>query len=397
MSRQHATPLLLENGDVHKLERVPKTFNEGFLQDLVQTSPDLIPIDEIEPAFADLLPLCREMSTSAGFVDNVFINDAGLLTIVECKLYRNPQALREVVGQILDYARAISRWNYETLQQAVARADPTKPSLFEYVSSLSEDVDEADFIDAVSRNLRRGRFLLIILGDGIREGVDYIADFLKTHATLSFGFALVEIGIYATPETIGGGHLIVPRIIAQTLEIERAVIDVVSGKVTPPQVSTQSEEKSSRPRKLSEHMFFEKLADVDAKAAQNLKTFVELARDRGLDIAVGRGLMVKRIQGQVKLNFGIFQPDNTFYNFGIAGSTQPLGDKSVGENYLYALANLIGGEVFEAKGKAQWTVKLSGALVPAPNVLAVQEQWLELIEETIQKVEALEAKREFDF
>ena len=31
---------------------------------------------------------------------------------------------------------------------------------------------EADFVDDVTRNLNEGRFLLMVVGDGIREGVE---------------------------------------------------------------------------------------------------------------------------------------------------------------------------------------------------------------------------------
>ncbi len=33
--------------------------------------------------------------------------------LVEAKLWRNPEARRKVIGQILDYAKELSRWNYE--------------------------------------------------------------------------------------------------------------------------------------------------------------------------------------------------------------------------------------------------------------------------------------------
>ena len=71
-----------------------------------------LPIGEIEPAFGPLIPVCRELPTEVGPIDLLFINPTGLLTLVECKLWKNPQARREVVGQILDYATEMSRWSY---------------------------------------------------------------------------------------------------------------------------------------------------------------------------------------------------------------------------------------------------------------------------------------------
>ncbi len=83
-----------------------------------------------------------------------------------------------MVGQIIDYAKDLSAWTYEQLQEAINRAKPSagldwaQPQSLYEAASASEDMDEASFHDAVSRNLRRGRFLLLIVGDGIREGVE---------------------------------------------------------------------------------------------------------------------------------------------------------------------------------------------------------------------------------
>lgn len=38
--------------------------------------------------------------------------------------------------------------------------------------AVHPDVDEQQFNDALTANLRLGRFLLLIVGDGIREGVE---------------------------------------------------------------------------------------------------------------------------------------------------------------------------------------------------------------------------------
>ena len=37
----------------------------------------------------------------------------GRLSIVECKLWRNPEARRAVVTQVLDYAEEIRTWSYD--------------------------------------------------------------------------------------------------------------------------------------------------------------------------------------------------------------------------------------------------------------------------------------------
>ena len=59
--------------------------------------------------------------------------------------------VREVVGQILDYAKELSQWSYADLETADF-AEPrniVQPKLHKLVSDNSEVVDERDFIDSV--------------------------------------------------------------------------------------------------------------------------------------------------------------------------------------------------------------------------------------------------------
>lgn len=97
------------------LDRIPlgtptsqANIDESTLQDLLFRNPQTLPIGSIDAAYDGLIPVCRELSTRAGFVDALFVNRLGCLTLVEFKLWRNPQARREVIGQILDYAKELA-------------------------------------------------------------------------------------------------------------------------------------------------------------------------------------------------------------------------------------------------------------------------------------------------
>jgi hypothetical protein len=68
--------------------------------------------------------------------------------------------------------------------------------------------------------------LLLILGDGVREGVESIAGFLQSHAGLQFSFGLVEFPVYRLP---GAERLVVPRVLARTTTIVRNVVAVPDG------------------------------------------------------------------------------------------------------------------------------------------------------------------------
>ncbi|MHB9833319.1 hypothetical protein Q8F57_000625 [Paraburkholderia terrae] len=155
------------------------------------------------------------------------VTPSGLPVLVECKLWRNPEARREVVGQILDYAKELTRWSSSDLQREVRnRLKRSGDPILEMVLTVAPDTDEIQFNDALTANLRRGRFLLLIVGDGIREGVEAISDYLQTHAGLHFTLGLVEMRMFSTPD---GSRLIVPRVLARTKVLTRTVVAVPEG------------------------------------------------------------------------------------------------------------------------------------------------------------------------
>lgn len=176
-----------------------------------------------------MIPVCRELSTPVGGIDVLYVTPQGRLAVVEAKLWRNPEARRKVVGQILDYAKELAQWRYERLDAAVKlarRRGGAAGGLVEAVSASVPEADQARFVDGVSRSLRRGDLLLLIVGDGIREGVGAITEFLEKHGTLHFTFGLIEMAIYRAP---GGGHFVQPRVLAQSSIVRRIVVSADAG------------------------------------------------------------------------------------------------------------------------------------------------------------------------
>ena len=234
--RQHSIPLFLSAGVASAVPLTPLSkqnghgaVNEADIQALVHAHPACLPIAEIDPMFAGPVPICTELNTPAGAIDNFMVTPSGLPIIVECKLWRNPEGRRELVGQILDYAKELSRWSSSDLQREVKRrlkcdGDP----LFDMVRAVDPKIDETQFNDALTANLRRGRCLLLIVGDGLREGVEAIAEYLHVHAGLHFSLGLVELPIYVMPD---GSRLVAPRVIARTTVITRTVVELPEGYV----------------------------------------------------------------------------------------------------------------------------------------------------------------------
>jgi len=252
-----------------QLVRIPLTgpkakeaYDEDWLQKLLYRHPEALPVDELDDAFAGLIPVCREMSTPAGDLDVFYVTPSGRPVIVEAKLWRNPEARRKVIGQILDYAKELSHFSFDSLDGAVRAArrkmdgeDPPR-GLVDIVGSKVRDLDEAHFRDALTRNLRRGEMLLLIVGDGIKEGVGAITDFLEGHASLHFTFGLVEMAIFQMPD---GGQLVQPRVLAQSTIVRRVVVELRDGQ-------------------LSAHE--EDMAEVEARADEQVSEEVLRGRER---------------------------------------------------------------------------------------------------------------------
>ena len=99
------------------IDPVQAAYQEKWLQELIHRHPDILPVAEIEPVFYPLVPIGREVPVTAGYIDNLFISAQGYPVIVETKLWRNPEARRNVLAQLIDYAASISDWTYEKLDQ----------------------------------------------------------------------------------------------------------------------------------------------------------------------------------------------------------------------------------------------------------------------------------------
>lgn len=157
------------------------------------------------------------------------------------------------MAQALDYAKELARWDYEDLQREVSRRLGRKGNaLYEVIRERYPEVDEARFVDAVHASLKRGRFLLLIDGDGIREGAGAIAQFLSSVGSLEFTFGLVELAIFESAEV---GRLIQPRVIARTVELGRVIVEIPDNAQL--KDSTELEQADASDELISQREFYE--------------------------------------------------------------------------------------------------------------------------------------------
>lgn len=93
--------------------------------------------------------------------------------------------------------------------------------MYEYVRTKTDELgevtpDETTFYETLGANLARGRFLLIVAGDGIRDNVEAMADFFNDVPHLLFTLALVELVVFRLDSD---SLIIVPHVLARTREI----------------------------------------------------------------------------------------------------------------------------------------------------------------------------------
>ena len=224
----HGNPVLISNEKSHSISKT-ENFDEVTIQKIIFDFPECIPVSDIDESYNPLIPVCMELTTPVGPLDILMVTPNGDISIIETKLWRNSEARRKVIAQILDYANELSKWTYDDLQRELNRKFQTKGNiLYDLISKTDSNLllNEADFVDAVNRNLRRGKFLLLIIGDGIREGAASIAEFLISSGHLNFTFGMIELSIYNLNES---DKLVIPRTIVKTTEIQKINIELPEG------------------------------------------------------------------------------------------------------------------------------------------------------------------------
>lgn len=168
--------------------------NEDELQDILNTgSAELIPsdpsLDEPHVVYA------REVPTDSGPIDLIGIGSSGSVTIMECKLARNHQIKREVVGQVLDYAASLWETDIAGLSAAFKAKAGSDP--FEAIrAKFGEDAgsfDEEACRTEVARRLREGDFRLLVAVDTIDPELRRIIQYVNSRGGGEQGVRLVAL------------------------------------------------------------------------------------------------------------------------------------------------------------------------------------------------------------
>jgi hypothetical protein len=327
---------------------------------------------------------------------------------VETKLWRNPEARRSVVAQLIEYATEMAGWFYEDLVKALKKAGmgSGKDPLIElFKEREGEEFDKKQFIDKVSSNLHKGRSLLLIVGDGIQEGLERMTSFLQQSPQLGFNLNLVEIGLYRELPDKKDPIFVQPRILARTREVTRAIVEIkVPVKRTKIIVTTPEpkKEKTTR-RRITEEEFFAQLQKLDDPRAVEFARYVlDNIEDHDLriddDSWVYTGFILRygeKINGAF-LNFGQLKDTGEFgwTSWWWANLTQQGLPLEIWRDYFDEIAKLIPNasrQNFFSK-KVQWEQISLGKNPKAPinppfgELAANKEQFMAAIDKAIQRL-----------
>lgn len=389
--RTETTPFYLpdaqDNASGHKSTAIRlaardsnETYTEAWLQSLIQQNPALLPASAIEPAFDRLLPVCRELPCPSGYLDNLYVTPDGGLVLVECKLWRNPEARRKVIAQIMDYAKDFAAWDYDALSQAVNRANDTTAEnpLFDIVREAPEAPDEITFTDRVSRNLRLGRHLLLIAGDGIRENMESLAEHVQKHAGLHFTLGLVEMQLFRIPDQ--NGVLVIPAVITRTTNIERAVIRLDGDGMIVSDAPTETRRGHERGQTLSEVQFFERLAENTGEGAAWLKKLLPALEAHGVSWEVMRSLILRYSpDGEHKFSLGYIETNGCMQLGQATWELGKIGREDIGMAYLENIAALVPGASVKLYDNSLPAVMVDGKTLRLENLTGKDTELLKVI------------------
>ena len=280
MTNATGTPILVAPQTSTPLPRATG-LPERWLQELIHNHPASLPMDQIEPGIGHLIPVCMELPLAVGAVDNLFITPEGNLVVAEVKLWGNPEARRKVVAQALEYATALFKLDYTGLENAVMKADFNGADRPESLYSLVDGADappESVFADRVTRNLREGRIVVLIVGDEIRPQADEFVTGLQAHANFHFTFALVEMPVYSRNGSDSDDeYIVVPRTLVKTVTVPRFTIRAEAGATVVSDAGIDEREASrpSRRSSISSEDFFEATAVRSLETPAILKQFLD--------------------------------------------------------------------------------------------------------------------------
>ena len=354
--------------------------DEQWLQRLIHRHPNCIPMDQIEPGLPKLVPVCMELPLPSGYLDNLLMTPEGDIVIVEVKLFHNSQSRREVVAQALDYASSLFSMNYDALEKAVLKSDfddGERPARLYDLFGDADTLDEPDFVDAVNMNLKNGRIVVLVIGDGIRSDAEDLVNGLQSHAGFHFTFALVELAVFQ------GGSVddlfVVPRTLIKTCMIERGIvrIDDQRGEVVEAPKKHQTAASGQR-QSITSEQFYDAMRERHPELPDALGAFLTKLADLNVYADFLRSLNLKWDPPTGKpINLGYIKRNGQLWT---DAADWFLSDQKLAQSYVEDLAIIFGGEVMHIGNNQNPYVAVEGHAPRIETLMDKLDGWYDVIE-----------------
>lgn len=396
---QRGAPVLVKGSSTSRLEAISfaDTENEDFLQRLIDEHAECLPIEEIDYVFSDAIAVCRELETGHGPIDNLLMTPDGGLVLVEAKLWRNHDSVRKVVAQALHYASGIFDMDYLSFEAAILKAQfgsKVRPRdrpkrLYDLFSNRPDAKGERSFIDAVGDNLRRGRALILVIGDGIKPDAERLMEFVEKNVTRHFTFAVIELNVFRTPE---GEQLVWPRTLVQTQMLNRITVHIDDTRSYASLDGAVGIRTAKRlPENVSAEEFYDAMAAIRRDVPDRIRNFLAKLDTLNVQPEYRRTLILRWANPEGKpVNLGYIDRNGQIWTDALSASVPP----TLRDQYLRELATAFGvGIETDPAGIA----KNVRAGVHAPRIEDVGEKldlWIPVIEKFLQRLKHNIAQKE---
>ena len=271
-------PISISGNDYSELINIDESksgFNEDWLQKVLHDNPQTYPIENPLNRDLKIISLGREINSGSGYIDILLLTSEAELIIVETKLWRNPEKSRTVLAQVIDYAKELSHWGYDDLNDAVIAAQRNQKlnktlSLRKIIETKFSNQNQTDFIDILTQNLQQGLLKLSIIGDKISPNLLLLSDTIQGSPGLNFTLSLIEMKLFKYNEDI----ILIPDIVGKTKEVIRGVVKVQYEQEKPKvDIKYLNSEKSHKSKTKTDRETF--LSQCPEDVAPILETYLD--------------------------------------------------------------------------------------------------------------------------
>ena len=271
-------------------------------------------------------------------------------------------------------------WSYEDLENACrkARGEPS----FQLWTLLEEEseLDQKTFVDAVTRRLASGSIMLLLIGDGILEGVEKLTAHLQLHAGMHCGLALVELSLWSAPD---GGLLVIPRVPMKTVIIERGVVTIDGTGMVRVSAPTRpaSSTAPARPSTQSEAEFYDRFGAGFPSLVEELRRFLSNLGPAGISVEFRKSAVLRfRPTPDVAASAGFIDAAGQVWFNDAWTAASRTGRPTAAQRYFDAVASAAGGRVVPAtESRTANVVDPNGKVITAARLLPFGEIWKDAI------------------